>query len=1061
MEYASYNVATININTISNETKLDALRTFLRTLDIDIALLQEVESNQLSLPGYNVICNVDQAKRGTAIALKEYIHFSNVEKSLDGRLIALRINDTTIASIYAPSGTQYRAERERFLNNTVAYYLRHNTPNVILAGDFNCVLRPCDATSSNGSPALKSTVQQLQLRDVWEELCPRIPGHTFITANSTSRLDRIYVTAGLCDHLRTADTHVCSFSDHKAVTARICLPCLGRERGRGFWCLRPHLLTMENIEEFQYRWQYWIRQRRGYPSWMAWWLSYAKPKIKSFYRWKSKIAYDDFHREHQRLYGQLQQAYDRYYMDASVLTTINHIKGQMLALQRNFTKLFMHINETYIAGEALSSFQLGERRRKRTTISQLTNERGETLNRSDDIEQHMLEYFRQLYTAEEEPEAAVNTFECERVIPENDEINAACMNAITTTEILTAIRTSASRKSPGSDGIPKEFYSRTFNVIHRELNLVLNEALSGQFPPEFVDGVVVLVKKKGTDDTARSYRPISLLNYDYKILSRILKARLENVVRVHQVLSDGQKCANPGRNIFQATLSLKDRVARMIQRKQKGKLISFDLDHAFDRVRHSFLYKTMCSLGINRDFVNLLSRISSLSSSRLLVNGHLSSSFPIQRSVRQGCPLSMLLFVLYLHPLLSRLERICGEDLVVAYADDVTVVCTSIQKIEAMRTLFTQYECAAGAKLNWQKTQSIDVGYIEGNPLTIPWLQSANTVKVLGVIFANSIRLMTKLNWDEMVGKFSRQIWLHSLRSLTLYQKVTLLNTFITSKIWYLSSILSPYSVHTGKITALMGTFLWSRVPARIPIQQLARDHQDGGLKLQLPALKCKALLINRHLQEIDSLPFYESYLPHQGINNQTVPADLPDLRMLCQQYMQLPPLIQQNPSSNLIHKFYVDQTEVPKVERENQHLNWRRAWRCISSRKIPSSIRSNLYMIINRKVEHRKLYYQIQRSNGEDCTHCGAAIETLKHKFSECTRVAESWALLQRKLSVILNSWRRLTFEDLIQPCLQNIVLSTRIKIMKLFAIYIYYINSINDRIDVSGLEFELDNED
>ncbi|KAL9698866.1 hypothetical protein quinque_002307 [Culex quinquefasciatus] len=103
----------------------------------------------------------------------------HVEKSLDGRLIALRVQNTTLCNVYAPSGTALRAERERFFNGTLAYHLRHNTDHIVLAGDFNCVLRPCDSTSSNPS----------------------------VVHNAESRLDRVYVSAGLCDQLRAAATH--------------------------------------------------------------------------------------------------------------------------------------------------------------------------------------------------------------------------------------------------------------------------------------------------------------------------------------------------------------------------------------------------------------------------------------------------------------------------------------------------------------------------------------------------------------------------------------------------------------------------------------------------------------------------------------------------------------------------------------------------------------------------------------------------------------------------------------------------------------------------------------
>lgn len=353
MEHTSVNIGTININTITNTTKINALRTFIQTTDLDIVFLQEVENEQLALPGFNIVCNVDHARRGTAIALKQHIKFSHVEKSLDGRLIALRVHNTTLCNVYAPSGSAQRAERERFFNNTVAYYLRYRTDHIVLGGDFNSVIRQRDATGSNASPSLQSTVQQLRLLDVWQQLRQHESGYTFITHNSSSRLDRLYVSSGLREHLRATAVHVVCFSDHKAVTTRLCLPLPDRAPGRGFWSLRPHLLSDENIEELQTSWQYWTRQRRYYTSWMQWWLSCAKPKIKSFFRWKSKIVYDAFYRKQQRLYEVLRHAYDNYHDDRSMLIRINRAKAEMLSHQRNFTEMFVRVNETYVAGEPI------------------------------------------------------------------------------------------------------------------------------------------------------------------------------------------------------------------------------------------------------------------------------------------------------------------------------------------------------------------------------------------------------------------------------------------------------------------------------------------------------------------------------------------------------------------------------------------------------------------------------------------------------------------------------------------------------------------------------------
>lgn len=1053
-EFSSYNLATININNITNATKIDALRTFIRTLELDIVFLQEVENEQLSLPGFTVVCNVDHNRRGTAIALKEHIRFTHVEKSLDGRLVALRIQDTTLCNVYAPSGTVARAERERFFNGTIAYYLRHNTQHVILAGDFNCVLRQRDSTSANTSPALQATVQQLQLQDVWLKLHPNTDAPTYIVHNAASRLDRMYVSTGLCDRLRTAVTHACSFTDHKALTARICLPHLGREQGRGFWSLRPHLLTAENIEEFEIRWQYWTRQRRNFPSWLSWWMSYAKPKIKSFFRWKSREVFNIFNTEHQRLYAQLRLAYDNYYQNPAMLVTINRVKAQMLTLQRQFTQNFIRINETFVAGESLSTFQLGDRRRKKTSITELQNERGDQLRDALEIEQHMFRYFQSLYARGETRRDAEEGFETERAVPAQDEANIALMEEITVDELKNAIRTSQKRKSPGSDGLPVELYQRTFDVIYRELYCVMNEAMTNELPPEFADGTIVLIKKSGGDKSAKGYRPISLLNVDYKILSRVMKCRLERVLQTHRVLSEAQKCSNTGRSIFQATLSLKDRVAQLIARKQKAKLISFDMDHAFDRVSHEFLHQTLLSLGVNPAFVGWLSRVANVSSSRLLINGRLSQPFRIERSVRQGDPMSMLLFVVYLHPLLTRLERTCGGDLCVAYADDITIIATSTNTIRRIFSLFASYELLSGAKLNRQKTVAVDVGFIDGEPLMVPDVQTTDKVKVLGVIFTNSVRLMVKLNWDSLVSRIAQIIWMHSMRSLTLQQKVVLLNTFITAKVWYLSSIIPPQCVHTAKLAATMGTFLFRGLPARIPMQQLVRSRENGGLKLHLPSIKCRALLVNRHLSEMDSLPYYHSILAQ----NTPVPAEFPCLKLLSQQIPLLPDNIKQNPTSAQIHLFYLMQTEPPRVERNEPGRNWKRIWRNISTKKLTSKQRSDLYLLINEKTEHRRLMNIIGRNNDPNCQHCLRSIETLQHKFCECPRVAPAWSLVQRTVTTILGGWQRPTFDDLFRPTLVNIRETNRLRILKIFINYINFVNeSVNNRIDVNEVEFIL----
>lgn len=69
----SYNIATINLNGISNRTKIESFKSFVCLMELDVVMMQEVEGEYFDMYGFDVIYNIDQSKRGTAIAIKSHI----------------------------------------------------------------------------------------------------------------------------------------------------------------------------------------------------------------------------------------------------------------------------------------------------------------------------------------------------------------------------------------------------------------------------------------------------------------------------------------------------------------------------------------------------------------------------------------------------------------------------------------------------------------------------------------------------------------------------------------------------------------------------------------------------------------------------------------------------------------------------------------------------------------------------------------------------------------------------------------------------------------------------
>jgi exonuclease III len=156
---------------------------------------QEVTNHKINaIPGYHTYINAGSEKRGTAVAMKEGTHSTEIRRIPTGRGIAVKIEDTWILNIYAPSGTIRKAEREQFFNTEITHIMPTTHQRIILAGDFNCTIPPTDCTGTNNhSAALGKLIKGLGLTGAWNPTQARI-GFTHYTATGASRLNRIYVT---------------------------------------------------------------------------------------------------------------------------------------------------------------------------------------------------------------------------------------------------------------------------------------------------------------------------------------------------------------------------------------------------------------------------------------------------------------------------------------------------------------------------------------------------------------------------------------------------------------------------------------------------------------------------------------------------------------------------------------------------------------------------------------------------------------------------------------------------------------------------------------------------
>ena len=180
--------------------------------------------------------------------------------------------------------------------------------------------------------------------------------------------------------------------------------------------------------------------------------------------------------------------------------------------------------------------------------------------------------------------------------------SSSCDGPLTEVELLAAVRGMARGKAPGLDGLPLEFYLSFWHLLAPDLLSVLNFSfLDGHFPISLRSGVITLLFKKGDRLNPANWRPITLLNVDYKICARALAARLLKVI--HHVVSPDQTCAVPGRFIGENVALLRDLAHYCEVTNFPAAILSLDQEKAFDRVDWAFLFKTMSKMGFGDSFI--------------------------------------------------------------------------------------------------------------------------------------------------------------------------------------------------------------------------------------------------------------------------------------------------------------------------------------------------------------------------------------------------------------------------------------------------------------------------
>ena len=261
--------------------------------------------------------------------------------------------------------------------------------------------------------------------------------------------------------------------------------------------------------------------------------------------------------------------------------------------------------------------------------------------KADRITEECLHFSSTLFSKEEVANSLNASFfnELLRLSEESADI---CEGPITIEGCATALKQMANFKTPGLDGLPKEFYEFAFKYIGKSFVSLINRCYSeGILPPSQRQGLITLIcKDPNNAETLKNWRPISLLNVDYKIISKVFTLRLRKVIG--DIVHPDQTCSIPGRSIQDNIHLIRNLIEYANGKNISAAIISLDQAKAFDRVSHSYLFDVLHAFGFKPQFIAMVKLLYTDIKSRILVNGYTSSEFAVERSVRQGCSLSPL-----------------------------------------------------------------------------------------------------------------------------------------------------------------------------------------------------------------------------------------------------------------------------------------------------------------------------------------------------------------------------------------------------------------------------------
>lgn len=293
----------------------------------------------------------------------------------------------------------------------------------------------------------------------------------------------------------------------------------------------------------------------------------------------------------------------------------------------------------------------------RKTITKLKDENGEICNTQKQIEKIQVKFYKNLYSDKNISQNDINLFFENLQGPKlTDKQRSDLELPITLGELSQAVKNMSNFKTPGPDGLCTELYKCFWSKLKIPLWDAMRESWKFGFDKQMLRSLITLIGKKDRDPLdIDNWRPISLLNVDYKIIAKTIANRLKKILPF--IIDIDQKGFVPGRYIGENIMDLLGTIDYCDKQNIPSLLLSFHYRKAFDSVNLNYLDKALEFFGFGNTFRQYIRSLYEGIETSIINNGHVSPPVKVLSGLRQGCVLSPANFVIALAPLILKIKQ--------------------------------------------------------------------------------------------------------------------------------------------------------------------------------------------------------------------------------------------------------------------------------------------------------------------------------------------------------------------------------------------------------------------